>query len=112
MGKISLKAMDDALTKLVSGSDAYDGAYEDVMKRIRRQVKDYEELAKRVLSWITQAKRPIKTIELQHALAVESGKFELDKDCLLDVEDMVSVYRGLVTVDEESNIIRLVYYTA
>ncbi len=29
-----------------------------------------------------------------------------------DIEDMVSVCAGLVTVDEESDIIRLVHYTA
>jgi hypothetical protein len=49
--------------------------------------------------------------ELQHALGVEVGESQLDKDNLPEVEDMVSVCAGLVTVDEESSIIRLVHYT-
>jgi hypothetical protein len=50
--------------------------------------------------------------ELQHALAVEIGEPELDEENLPQIEDMVSVCAGLVTVDEESSIIRLVHYTA
>jgi ankyrin repeat protein len=81
------------------------------MERIIGQVKDQEELAKQVLSWITCAKRPLTTTELQHALAVEIGESQLDKDNLPEVKDIVSVCAGLVTVDEESGIIRLVHYT-
>jgi ankyrin repeat protein len=64
-----------------------------------------------VLSWITYARRALTTEELSHALAVEAGESELDEDNIPDIEDMVSVCAGLVTVDEESNIIRLVHYT-
>jgi hypothetical protein len=81
------------------------------MKRIEGQVKDQEELAKQVLSWITCAMRPLTTSELRHALAVEVGQAELDKENLPEIEDIVSVCAGLVTVDEESGIIRLVHYT-
>jgi hypothetical protein len=81
------------------------------MFRIEGQVTDQEDLAKQVLSWITCAERPLTTLELQHALAVEVGESELDEDNLPEIEDMVSVCAGLVTIDEESNIIRLVHYT-
>lgn len=81
------------------------------MKRIEGQVSDQKELAKQVLSWVTCAKRPLNTEELQHALAVEAGETELDEDNIPALEDMVSVCAGLVTVDEESHIIRLVHYT-
>jgi hypothetical protein len=81
------------------------------MIRIEGQVTDQEELAKQVLSWITCAERPLTTLELQHALAVEVGESELDEDNLPEIEDMVSVCAGLVTIDEESNAIRLVHYT-
>ena len=111
VGKRSLKAIRIALGKLPTGSEAYDRAYEDAMERIQGQIADSQELAKQVLSWITCAKRPLTTIELQHALAVEIGEKELDEDNLPEIEDMVSVCAGLVTFDEESNIIRLVHYT-
>ncbi|KAK3896356.1 ankyrin repeat protein [Staphylotrichum tortipilum] len=81
------------------------------MDRIEGQLKDQEELAKHILSWITCAKRPLSTMELQHALGVEVGETELDPDNIPLVEDIVSVCAGLVTVDEESGIIRLVHYT-
>src|SRR5271156_4938744 len=82
------------------------------MDRIEGQIADQEELAKQVLSWITCAKRRLTTSELRHALAVEVGKPELDEENSPQIESMVSVCIGLVTVDEESGIIRLVHYTA
>ena len=82
------------------------------MDRIEGQVRDSEILAKRVLSWITCAKRPLTTLGLQHAFGVEIGEPELDNENLPEVEYIVSVCAGLVTVDEQGNTIRLVHYTA
>ena len=81
------------------------------MERINGQIEDQKELAKQVLSWITCAKRQLTTIELQHALGVEVGESELDEENISQIEDVVSVCAGLVTIDEESGIIRLVHYT-
>ncbi|KAL7906419.1 hypothetical protein GGI35DRAFT_458100 [Trichoderma velutinum] len=111
IGKRSPKAVRTALAKLPTGSEAYDLAYDNAMERIKGQVADQEELAKQVLLWITCARRPLTTTELQHALAVEVGESEFDEENLPQTEDMVSVCAGLVTVDEESKIIRLVHYT-
>jgi len=85
--------------------------YKNVMERIQGQGMDITGLAKQVLSWITCAKRPLTTSELQHALAVEVGEPELEGDNLPEIEDIVSVCAGLVGVDEESGTIRLVHYT-
>lgn len=81
------------------------------MERIEGQLADQVQLAKQVLSWITCAKRPLTTSELQHALAVEVGEPGLDEENLSQIEDMVSICAGLVTMDKESGIIRLVHYT-
>ncbi|RFU31833.1 hypothetical protein B7463_g4512, partial [Scytalidium lignicola] len=86
-------------------------AYEQTMEKINGQQEGFQLLAKKVLSWITCANRPLKTIELQHAIAVEENHLELDEDNLPEIEDMVSVCAGLVTIDEDNNIIRLVHYT-
>jgi hypothetical protein len=94
------------LGNIRKGSAAYDYAYEEAMNRIPHQELEF---AKQVLSWITYAKRPLTTSELQCALAVEDGMPELDD--LPRLEDIVSVCVGLVTIDEESDIIRLVHYT-
>lgn len=111
IGKRSSKAVRLALAQLPTGSGAYNSAYENAMNRIEGQVQNREDLAKQVLSWIICAKRSLTTTELRHALAIEIGQCELDEDNLPDTDDMVSVCAGLVTVDEESNIIRLVHYT-
>jgi hypothetical protein len=49
--------------------------------------------------------------EVCHALSVEHGKDELDCDNIPDIDDVITVCAGLVTVDVESNIVRLVHYT-
>ncbi|KIW30853.1 uncharacterized protein PV07_02546 [Cladophialophora immunda] len=110
-GKKSPKAVRNALQNLAAGSDAYDQAYEDAMERIGSQLKDQKELAMQVLSWITCAKRPLTTLALQHALAVEPDEPDIDQDNLTEVHDMVSVCAGLIIVDKKSDIIRLVHYT-
>ncbi|RYP52701.1 hypothetical protein DL769_010625 [Monosporascus sp. CRB-8-3] len=106
----SIKGVRTALTKLPTGPGAYDQAYQGAIERIEQHPPNWKELAKKALSWITCARRPLKRHELQHALAVETGKSHLDEDNLPQI--MVKVCAGLVTVDEESSIIRLVHYTA
>lgn len=111
VGKTSPKAIRTALKMLPTGSDAYDYAYEDAIGRIEGQRKEQKALAKQVISWITCTKRPLTTFELQHALAVEVGVFEIDEDNFSPIELMVSVCAGLVTIDKGNGIIRLVHYT-
>jgi ankyrin repeat protein len=114
-GKMSPKAIRKALEMLPTGfqeyDKAYDKAYEDAMERIGDQLHDEKQLAIQVLYWITCAKRPLTTSELEHALAVERDSSQFDDDNICLVEDMVSVCAGLVTIDEEVGIIRLVHYT-
>jgi hypothetical protein len=99
------------LAKLSKGSSALDDAYKEAIQRIEGQLSGDYELAKRVLSWITYAKRPLTTTEICCALAVEPDEAELDPENIPDVEDLLSVCAGLVVVDHESAVIRLVHYT-
>lgn len=64
MDKTTAKAIKSALEKLQRGSNAYGDAYKDVMERIKGQKPGFRDLAKRVLSWITCAKRRLTTLEL------------------------------------------------
>jgi ankyrin repeat protein len=111
VGKKSVKAVKSALANLPKGFKALDNAYDEAIERINGQKGDAPELARMALSWITHAQRPLTTRELQHALAVEVDEPELDRENISDVEDIVSACVGLVTVDRESDIIRLVHYT-
>jgi hypothetical protein len=110
-GKTSAKAIKAALKRLPTGSEAYDSAYKEAMERIEGQIADSRKLAKQVLSWIICARRRLTTLELRHALAVEIGESKLDEENLPEIEDVLSVCAGLVTVDEQSDVIRLVHYT-
>lgn len=82
------------------------------MERINGQAPGFKDLAKRVLAWITCAKRPLTILELRHGLAIEVGETHLDEENLTQTEDLITACAGLVTIDQESGIIRLVHYTA
>ncbi|KAF3919192.1 hypothetical protein AA313_de0200251 [Arthrobotrys entomopaga] len=128
--KLTLKAVNSVLEALVARrkkklandsaprDDApYDSAYEDAMTRIALiggNDDDARLLAHRTLGWITCAKRPLKIIELQHALAVEfenEDELELNKENISELESIIQVCAGLVIIDQESDVIRLVHYT-
>ncbi|KAL2841282.1 hypothetical protein BJY01DRAFT_236447 [Aspergillus pseudoustus] len=111
VGTTSPKSLRAKLQSLPTGSGAYDKAYDNAMARVEGQPREQVALAKEVLSWVTCAWRPLRTTELQHALAVELGETTLDGENLPQIEDMVSVCVGLVTVDQQSGIIRLAHYT-
>ncbi len=88
-----------------------DIAYDQAMDRISLQRPGLKNLAMKVLSWISSARRPLTTAELQCALTVRAGILELDPGDRPPLVDMLSVCAGLVAVDEGSVIIRLVHYT-
>ncbi|KAF1996906.1 ankyrin repeat protein, partial [Amniculicola lignicola CBS 123094] len=109
--KTTAKGVKSTLGRLSRGSVALDKAYDGALQRIKGQLVGHHELAKKVLSWITFAKRPLTTAEICSALAVEPGEAELDPENKPDAEDLVSVCAGLVVIDPESAVIHLVHYT-
>ncbi|KAF2026442.1 ankyrin, partial [Setomelanomma holmii] len=111
LDKRTAKDVKSTLAKLSKDSAALDEAYEEAIQRIEGQLSGDYELAKKVLSWITYAKRPLTTTEMCCALAVEPDEAELDPENIPDVEDLLSVCAGQVVVDRESAVIRLVHYT-
>jgi hypothetical protein len=84
-----------------------DETYDEVMERIEQQNEADRTLAKRVLSWVTHACRPLDVDELQHALAIVDGTI-LDHESITDEEILTSVCAGLVVVDGKRTIVRLV----
>jgi ankyrin repeat protein len=111
IGKRSAKAVRTALGNLLIGSGAYDSAYTAAMHRIESQVPDQADLGRQAITWITHARRQLTTLELQEALGVEVGQPGLDQDNLSDVDDIISACAGLVTLDAETDVLRLVHYT-
>lgn len=89
----------------------YSISYDEAMRRIQSQEEGFRNLAEQILSWIVWAVRPLTVPELQHALSIEPGDDELDEDNFLDANDLTSVCAGLVIIDQERQLIRLVHYT-
>ncbi|EUC43918.1 hypothetical protein COCMIDRAFT_6696 [Bipolaris oryzae ATCC 44560] len=101
----------EALRNFAKGMEGLKAIYDMAMERIESQGIESRDLAKQILAWIVYAKRPLSTSELQHAVAVRPNITKLDKDYLPTIDRLRSLCAGLVTIDEESNIIRLVHYT-
>jgi hypothetical protein len=89
-----------------------DETYKQAMIRIESQGGGFRELAKKVLSWAIHAKRILSIAELQHAVAVEPGKPELNRKFIPNIEIIGSICAGLVTIDTQSDVsIGPLYYT-
>ncbi|KAM0189624.1 hypothetical protein ACHAPQ_010500 [Fusarium lateritium] len=86
-------------------------AYKQTMERINGQQPEHATLAKKVLLWIAFARRELQVVELQHALATSHEPKVVHDQDLPFVEKMVAVCAGLVTIDEKTNVIRLVHFT-
>ena len=64
------------------------------------------------MSWIVCAPKQLTTPELRYALAIEEESSELDEDNLPDMREEIAVCAGLVIIDEKSDVVHLVHYTA
>ena len=109
--KTSSKLIKKALESLPKGSQALDLAYYGAMQRIEDQMEGFRSVAKKLLGWLSYSERLMTVMEVRHALAIEPETPELDKDNLCDVDEIVGFCAGLVIVDEETQLIRLVHYT-
>jgi hypothetical protein len=102
------RAVSEALENLPSDLDK---TYHNAMKRISDQDDEAREIAQSTLIWVTNAKRPLTVEEIRVALAIEPGTNQLDVANMLDIETILSVCAGLIIVDVEHSIVRLVHHT-
>ena len=109
--KTSVKSVKKALENLPEGVNGLDLAYNGALQRIESQRDGHRLLAKRLLGWVTYSERPMKVTEVQHAFAIEPDTPNLDEENLSDPREIVGFCAGLVIVDEETQVIRLVHYT-
>jgi ankyrin repeat protein len=108
-----------ALDKMQSGSttyDAYSKVYKEAMERVRSQDPDSVDLATQALLILSCARGALTTQDLLFALAIEIDDISCKsltindiKENLPDIDDVVSVCGGLVAVDKDINIVRLVH---
>lgn len=76
--------------------------------RIKAQSYERASLAEGAIIWLTYAFRPLRITELQHALAVQRDGEGFDDDDIADEETIVSASCGLIGIDGESRVVRLV----
>ncbi|KAJ7789811.1 hypothetical protein B0H14DRAFT_2535914 [Mycena olivaceomarginata] len=105
----TIKAVRQALQKLPKDLDA---TYENVMTRINAQGEEDSKIARSTLTWVVNARRPLTSLELCVALAIEPKTTELDNDNMTTIRIILSVCAGLVIVEEHSSLVRLVHFTA
>ncbi|KAJ6564609.1 ankyrin repeat-containing domain protein [Mycena capillaripes] len=106
--KNTIKAIRDALNSLPK--DLYD-SYNIAMQRIEAQNEEDRNTAHSALMWVANAKRPLKVSEITAALAIEPGAKRFDEDNVLEIEIILAVCAGLVIVDQQISVVRLVHYT-
>lgn len=109
--KSSLSALRNTLQTMPT---KLEDTYNQIMERIAEQNTDDANLASRILSWLTYSVRPLRVHELQHALLHDPRQGIddiLDFDSLVDKEVLLSVCAGLVTLEEETSLVRFIDYT-
>ena len=84
-------------------TDLYD-TFKGITTRIRGRPNASAKLGMRALMWLHFAQRPLKLIELQHALSVQKGHIEFDPDYLPSPKVFLDCCLGLVLVDETSTV--------
>ncbi|KAJ7278197.1 ankyrin repeat domain-containing protein [Mycena rebaudengoi] len=106
--KNTVKAVREALRNLPTDLEH---TYKEAMDRIEAQSQEDRNIAKRILIWIANAKRPLSIAELREAIAIEPGTKTLDRDDLLDPEIILSVCAGLVIINHADGSVRFIHYT-
>ncbi|KAJ7266763.1 ankyrin repeat domain-containing protein [Mycena rebaudengoi] len=104
----TVKSVREALKNLPTDLEH---TYDEAMDRIEAQGQDDRNIAKRVLIWIANAKRPLSVAEFQEAIAIEPGTKTLNQDGLLDPDIFLSVCAGLVIINLADGTVRFIHYT-
>ncbi|CAD6564823.1 MAG: hypothetical protein ASARMPREDX12_004447 [Alectoria sarmentosa] len=101
--------MEEALKRMPQGLN---DAFQETLQRIQGLSDGRRRLGLNTLMWVSHVGRPLLVAELSDALAIKLGdSTTLNQKYRPSQKMMVDCCLGLVTVDEESSVIRLVHYT-
>ncbi|KAK6984941.1 ANK-REP-region domain-containing protein, partial [Favolaschia claudopus] len=103
------KAFQHALETLPT--DLYH-TYENIFNRIECLHDTQKEIVQSALVWVANAKRPLTAMELCEAIAIELGTTTFNKDSITGIQKIISLCAGLIILDEQSSLVRLVHFTA
>jgi len=110
LGETTAASRRQKLKAMTEGSDLKD-FYGATIDRIKEQGGEKARLGMAALMWISHSERPLQLDELLHALAVEIGSTDLNVEKAPSVETLLSCCLGLVVVNREAPIIRLIHFT-
>ena len=92
---------------------ALDELYNQTLERIQVQDSGFRRLAERTLGWLAWGKASFETVlELQHALAIEIGTSEMDKENIPEINTIICACLGMVVFDTASQVVRFVHESA
>ncbi|KAL8913270.1 MAG: hypothetical protein Q9171_001917 [Xanthocarpia ochracea] len=116
MDELSTKVTRKAIKSSLKGSPrSHDELYCDSLHRIHELPSEEGHLAVQTLMWLSLAMRPLRRPELQHAIfsmSLESNEVFFELEDLVPVEHLTSLCAGFVVSDQETDLVRLVHYTA
>ncbi|EAU81226.2 ankyrin repeat domain-containing protein 28 [Coprinopsis cinerea okayama7 len=106
---LSLAAVEAKLDQFPAGIE---GMYAASLSRIENQDPELAQLAKQVLFWLVFARGSLSLRDLQAALGVNPETYSVEKSRMPDKDSIVDLCCGLVELDTESDVVRLVHFTA
>ena len=86
-------------------------AYTATLSRLKAQKGYKSALGLKVLMWVLYSERPLRVVELCHALGVEIGSADLEPENVPALRTLMTSCLGLVTVEASSSTVRLVHFT-
>ena len=104
----NIRDLEESLHRLPGDLDK---TYDDALDRIKSQDLRKRARADQVLKLIICAQRPLSLAEMREALSIRNCDTSLDPRALPKMEALISSCCGLVVVEDESWIVRLVHYT-
>lgn len=107
--KMSVKALKKAIDNLPK---TLDQLYDDAFQRIDNQNEDDKEIANKALRWVAYAYQPLTVQILGEILAVDTESQDFDCEAMPVLVLVLDVCAGLLIIDEQTQHVRLVHYTA
>ncbi|KAK6977277.1 ANK-REP-region domain-containing protein [Favolaschia claudopus] len=118
LAKLHLEAL-DAAPNTRALRDAFETlpidlnhTYQNILSRIGCLSGASKEIAHSALVWVANAKRPLTAVELCEAIAIEPRTTTLNKDNITEIQVIIRLCTGLIILDEQSSLVRLVHFTA
>ncbi|KAL6892133.1 ankyrin [Trichoderma evansii] len=106
----TLKSIREALKRLPTNVA---GAFQASFHQITKKNEQFDlDLAKHALTWIVHAKMSLSVDQILESFAIQYSKGKHYRDSRPTTERLISAVAGLVVVDTDKNIVRLVHESA